>query len=341
VQKSSVLAAQAHLSFRISSAMRAIAVLLATLAYAGSGRRVAAPVQLEDTGDSLTSLAALLLAQNPAAAQGLSFAMGRARMPDVVAVRTDENLRAEIEREAGNPNWWWYQKSPWVNWNSQKGIAGTEPEASPRLRIRKGGKLFEPRSKPSDKSEARVKRAQTEKKKYSPSAAGKILNKDKASSYKGGFWQVIMKSELDRVGKPGDVVSVKPNYAQNVLIPKGYAVRATPEELQAFEAKRKAEEAAAEEKKGAAKEIQNEIESYYSKGMLFAMEAGPEGNLFGKVTNTLIQQRIEDEMGLQLDKRDIKAPELTHVGEGIAEIKVFSDVTANVKIVITASNRKK
>ncbi|HEX7053347.1 MAG TPA: 50S ribosomal protein L9, partial [Burkholderiales bacterium] len=94
--------------------------------------------------------------------------------------------------------------------------------------------------------------------------------------------QVILMEKVTNLGELGDVVKVKDGYARNFLIPKGKAKRATPENLKAFEERRaeleKAQAAALAEAKSRAEKLEGLT-------LQITQKAGPDGRLFGSVTN--------------------------------------------------------
>src|SRR3954470_21857349 len=94
--------------------------------------------------------------------------------------------------------------------------------------------------------------------------------------------QVILMEKVGKLGNLGDVVKVKDGYARNFLIPQGKARRATQENLKAFEAKRGELEKAQNELLAKAQEHGAKLEGFM---LQITQKAGPDGRLFGSVTN--------------------------------------------------------
>jgi large subunit ribosomal protein L9 len=141
--------------------------------------------------------------------------------------------------------------------------------------------------------------------------------------------QIILQEDVDKLGNRGDVVTVKPGYARNYLLPNKFAIEATPGNMKALErirgslAKKTATELDAAMK-------QAELLSGVS--LKFTRKTGENDQLFGSVTNGDIADALKTQ-GFEVDKRQIQLPEsLRALGEFPVAIKVFRDITAEVKV---------
>lgn len=141
--------------------------------------------------------------------------------------------------------------------------------------------------------------------------------------------QVILKQRLENLGQPGDVVTVKPGYARNYLIPKGFAYAATSANLQRMERERELlEKQAAEDLKGAEKRA-GAIEG---TSVTFTARAGDEGKLFGSITSADIADKLA-EQGIEVDRRDIELHEpLKALGVFSVPVKLHPDVKPEIKV---------
>ena len=141
--------------------------------------------------------------------------------------------------------------------------------------------------------------------------------------------QVILKQRLENLGQPGDVVSVKPGYARNYLIPQGLAYPATDANLKRIEREKvQLEKRAAEELK-AAKERAVSIEG---TSVTFTARAGDEGKLFGSITAADIAQKLE-EQGLEIERRQILLGEpLKALGVYSVPVRLHPDVRPEIKV---------
>jgi large subunit ribosomal protein L9 len=141
--------------------------------------------------------------------------------------------------------------------------------------------------------------------------------------------QIILQEDVDKLGNRGDVVAVKPGYARNFLLPNKLAIEATPGNMKALErirgslAKKTATELDAAKK-------QAELLSGVS--LKFTRKTGENDQLFGSVTNGDLAEGLKAQ-GFEIDKRQIQLPEsLRALGEFPVTIKVFRDITAEIKV---------
>ena len=142
--------------------------------------------------------------------------------------------------------------------------------------------------------------------------------------------QVILMEKVANLGELGDVVKVKDGFARNFLIPHGKARRATPENLKAFESKRAELEKAQSEILAKAQERGQKLEGLTIQ---ITQKAGPDGRLFGSVTNYDIVEALKKE-GHEVERAMIRMPQgpLKQVGEYPLQIGLHTDVTATVKV---------
>jgi len=142
--------------------------------------------------------------------------------------------------------------------------------------------------------------------------------------------QVILLEKIANVGNLGDVVKVKDGYARNFLIPHGKAKRATPDNLQAIEARRAELEKAAGEKLAAAQALAEKLEGAMLR---ISQKAGVDGRLFGSVTNLDVVEALKPQ-GVQIEKSMVRMPSgpLKQVGEHPVSIALHTDVTAHITV---------
>ena len=141
--------------------------------------------------------------------------------------------------------------------------------------------------------------------------------------------EIILREDVQHLGKTGDVVLVKDGYARNYLLPKGLAYLATAANKQriAREADRIAAQRAAERANA-----ETEATRIASVHLTFAVKVGEEDKLYGSVTAGDIQRRLE-EQGITLDKRRIDLPQPLHeLGEFRVGIKLHADVRPEITV---------
>lgn len=141
--------------------------------------------------------------------------------------------------------------------------------------------------------------------------------------------QIILQEDVDKLGNRGDVVTVKPGYARNYLLPRKLAVEATSGNLKAIErirtslAKKTATEREAAEKQA---ELLNGV------SLKFKRKTGENDQMFGSVTTADVAEGLSLE-GFKIDKRQVQLAEpIKIIGESQVPIKVFRDVTAQIRV---------
>ena len=146
--------------------------------------------------------------------------------------------------------------------------------------------------------------------------------------------QIILMDKVSNLGNLGDVVKVKQGYARNYLIPKGFAKRATAENMKVFEARRVELERLAAEKLAAA---QAKVDKLSGLKLELVRKAGVDGRLFGSVSSADIAEALAAQ-GVELDKSAVRMPNglLKTIGEYPLEVSPHPDVVAEVVVVVTA-----
>ncbi|HEV8381920.1 MAG TPA: 50S ribosomal protein L9 [Gemmatimonadales bacterium] len=143
--------------------------------------------------------------------------------------------------------------------------------------------------------------------------------------------EIILREDVQHLGKVGEVVKVKDGYARNYLLPKGLAYPATEANKKriAFEGERLAKQRAAE--KSAA---ETEATRLADVQLSFEVKVGEEEKLYGSVTASDIQRKLE-ELGIHVDKRKIDLPEpIRELGEYRIGIKIHPDVRPEVRVTV-------
>jgi large subunit ribosomal protein L9 len=141
--------------------------------------------------------------------------------------------------------------------------------------------------------------------------------------------EVILRQAIENLGNPGDVVTVKPGYARNYLLPRGLAYEATPGNLKRIAAERQRLEAAENNRRDAAKELAKRIEEV---SLTFSARVGEEGKLFGSITATDIANQLEAQ-GVQVEKRQIDLHDpIKTLGVFRIPIRLHADVRPEVRV---------
>ena len=142
--------------------------------------------------------------------------------------------------------------------------------------------------------------------------------------------QVVLTETISSLGRDGDVVDVAPGYARNYLFPFGKAVNVTPSVLKQIEKKREKEKIAAEKIKQEAIDFQTALKTIGR--FTIKKQVGEDGVLFGTVTNGDVAEVIKSSTKKELDRRDIKVPDIHSLGSYNVLIKLHPEVSAEVNI---------
>lgn len=141
--------------------------------------------------------------------------------------------------------------------------------------------------------------------------------------------EVILRQAVEKLGHPGDIVTVSPGYARNYLLPRGFAFEATPGNRKRIERERSRLEQAEEIRRGAAQEQATRLEQV---SLTFSARVGDEGKLFGSVTSADIAQQLEAQ-GFAIEKRQIDLHEpIRALGVYRVPIRLHADVHPEIKV---------
>lgn len=146
--------------------------------------------------------------------------------------------------------------------------------------------------------------------------------------------EIILLKKVENLGALGSVVSVRPGYARNYLIPQGKAKMATKTNLEEFEARRAELEAEAADALTAAEARKAQLADMV---LTIKANAGNEGKLFGSVSNIEIAEAI-NAAGVQVERREIRMPDgaIRHLGEFEVGVHLHTEVDTTIKVVVEA-----
>ena len=145
--------------------------------------------------------------------------------------------------------------------------------------------------------------------------------------------QVVLQQDVDKVGKSGDLVRVRPGFARNYLLPRQLAVPATTAAVRRVEHDKIVALARAEKAKKEGREVADKLGALRVK---IAQKAGEDGRLFGSVTAKDIETAVKA-LGVAVDRKRIQLAEpIKSVGSYEVTVKLVSDVTATLKVEVVA-----
>ncbi len=117
---------------------------------------------------------------------------------------------------------------------------------------------------------------------------------------------LILRSDVDNVGKKGDVVDVADGFARNFLMAKGLAIKATPGAVAQARGMRRARAVKDARDRESAEQVARVL---VTKVIRIAGRAGPEGRLFGSVTSADLVAAVQDQAGVTLERRRVHLEE--------------------------------
>ena len=144
---------------------------------------------------------------------------------------------------------------------------------------------------------------------------------------------VILKQDVDKLGKAGDVVKVAPGYGRNYLIPRKIAVEATPGNVKITEIEKLAHARRDQRDKQAASLVAQEI---VKLAVTIQRKAGEGGTLYGSVTAIDIADYLVTHK-IDIDKRKIQLEDpIKTVGEYQVPIRLHREVTVPIRVIVEA-----
>jgi large subunit ribosomal protein L9 len=145
--------------------------------------------------------------------------------------------------------------------------------------------------------------------------------------------QVILRQDVDKVGKTGELIRVRPGFARNYLLPRQLAVPATDAAVHRIEHERAVAIVRTEK---ARREAQASADRLGALPIRIVQKAGEDGRLFGSVTTKDIETALKVQ-GVVVDRRKIELAEpIKAVGSYQIPIKLVSDVSAILKVEVVA-----
>ncbi|MCX8058251.1 MAG: 50S ribosomal protein L9 [Spirochaetes bacterium] len=141
--------------------------------------------------------------------------------------------------------------------------------------------------------------------------------------------KIILLKDVENLGLEGEIKEVKNGYARNYLLPNGYAIEATDNNIKNLQIKLKKLEEIRKKRLATASEKKEMLENIH---VIIKAKVGEKGKLYGSVTTSEIAEFIKNSGYTEIDKKDIRIPHIKEVGEYIASVKIIEGITANVKI---------
>lgn len=136
--------------------------------------------------------------------------------------------------------------------------------------------------------------------------------------------EIILLKDVENLGYSSTIVTVKPGYARNFLIPQGMAIVANKKNREALTVQIKAQE---ERLRGMMEQANAMTEKLEAAQLKIAAKAGTSGKIFGSVTYVQVANLLKDQFGLELDKKKIRMPEeIKMLGKYTCEVILMKEV---------------
>jgi large subunit ribosomal protein L9 len=145
--------------------------------------------------------------------------------------------------------------------------------------------------------------------------------------------QIILNQDVNTLGKAGEIITVKPGFARNYLIPQGIATMATKKNIEAIN-----NNLQIQERKDAKTRTNLEAlaERLNKLTLKFELQAGEDDKLFGSVTNIMIAEAIA-EKGYTVDRKEIEMEEtIKSIGNHYVVVKLGGGFSGRIKIKVAA-----
>lgn len=143
--------------------------------------------------------------------------------------------------------------------------------------------------------------------------------------------KVLLKQDVAKIGKKGQILDVKEGYARNFLIPGGLAVEASGGAMKQIEEEKKASDRHKAKEKEEAQDLAKKIGAV---SILLKHKAGEEGRLFGSITSAEIAEALKQK-SFNIDKKKIVLDEpIRLVGDYEVKIKLHPEVAAHLNVTV-------
>src|SRR5215207_540971 len=136
--------------------------------------------------------------------------------------------------------------------------------------------------------------------------------------------RVVLRTDVDGVGKKGDILEVADGFARNYLVPKGRAILATPGVQAQADAMRRSRDVKDARDREGAEAVARKLVPLVIK---IPARAGREGRLFGSVTAADVADAVTAQSGIELDRRRLQIDEpIKTIGSHEVPVKLHTDV---------------
>ena len=143
--------------------------------------------------------------------------------------------------------------------------------------------------------------------------------------------KVVVLEDVKGHGKKGELCKVSEGYPRNFLFPKKLAVEANAAAMNELKNREEAKAHHIAEEKKAAEEIAAKING---KQVVITAKAGGSGKLFGAVTAKEIAAAVNEQFGVEIDRRKMQVADIKQFGEYTAEVKLYNGISAKLTVTV-------
>jgi large subunit ribosomal protein L9 len=147
--------------------------------------------------------------------------------------------------------------------------------------------------------------------------------------------KVILRADVDGVGKRGDICEVSNGYARNFLLPRGLAIKASDGAVNQAASMRRSRDLRDAADRSAAEEVARAL---VARTITISAKAGAEGKLYGSVTSADVVAAVSDQAGVDLDRRQLQlADPIKALGSHQVPVKLHSDVQFPITVDVVSA----
>ena len=144
--------------------------------------------------------------------------------------------------------------------------------------------------------------------------------------------QIILLETLNKLGKAGEVVSVKDGFAKNFLIPQKKAIIANKKNLSELNSKMSQINENNIKKISEANELKDKLDG---KEINIQMEANEDGNLYGNLSPRQIRDSLINDFSIDIKPGNIVLDNISAIGSHDVSLRIYDDISATLKLEIT------
>lgn len=145
--------------------------------------------------------------------------------------------------------------------------------------------------------------------------------------------KIVLRADVDNVGKKGDIIEVADGFARNFLLPKGHAIKATDGVVEQAAAMRRSRDLKDAKDREAGETIARKLVPMV---ITLSARAGGEGKLFGSITSQDVVNAVAEQAGVELDRRKVHLDDpIRTIGTHEVPVKLHSDVQFRITVEVS------